>query len=139
MRGGYSRRRAALRATSALPPAPPQELQPSYARRDEERAEQEPDHAAAVGGRHDEEGDPDPDERDREDGDASAVEPHAAACGAAATMTRHGACLSTKSTVSPKIARRRRRYSRATAGPITIGARRVRVSGSCTNRRRKSR
>src|SRR2546423_952246 len=94
MRGGYSRRRTS-------PPAQKRHAGDPGAH--EERAEHEPDRAAAVHRRHHDERDPDPDERDREEGDARAVEAHAA-FGVAVTLTRHGACFSTKSTVSPKIA-----------------------------------
>src|SRR5439155_17363497 len=69
---------------------------------DEERAEHEADDSPAAQRRHHEQGEAEPDEDDSEDGDAEPVDPHAA-LGAAATMTRQGACLSTKSTVPPKI------------------------------------
>src|SRR5438876_1535494 len=81
---------------------PPQEVEPADAEGDEERPEHEAERPAAAERRHHEQREAEPDEDDREDGDAEPVDPHAA-LGAAATMTRQGACLSTKSTVPPKI------------------------------------
>src|ERR671931_2387590 len=84
---------------------------------DEERADHEADDSAAAERRHDEQREAEPDEDDREDSDAEPVEPHAA-LGAAATMTRQGACLSTKSTVPPKIVPRPPRPFRG--APMTM-------------------
>src|SRR2546421_12511095 len=94
--------RGSFRAISKRRLTPPQEVEPAGAEGDEERPEHEAERPAPAERRHDEQGEAEPDEDDREDGDAEPVDPHAA-LGAAATMTRQGACLSTKSTVPPKI------------------------------------
>src|SRR5581483_1346782 len=90
--------------------SPEQEVYATDADRDEEHADQGADE---VRGSHDY-GDAERDRHEPEDEDPPAVDAHHAAALPAATITRHGACLRTKSTVSPKIrlrpdARRTRR------------------------------
>src|SRR5437588_11641373 len=100
------RRAPAAAAAACGPLLLPQEVDPSGAERDEERADDEADGPAAGVRGPDEECEPKPDRNEREGEDGVPID--AAHCAAlpAATMTRTGACLSTKSTVSPKIARR---------------------------------
>src|SRR5207244_3516915 len=83
-----------------------QQVKAGRSGRDEESAE-EIAGASAPDHRLHEQRDADPDEEQRECGRARAIGLHAA-FRPAATMTRHGACFSTKSTVSLKTALRAR-------------------------------
>src|SRR6266540_4709322 len=80
-----------------------EQIEPAEAERDEERPEQVAEIPTPNRG-HRHECDPDADEHDRKCRDAVPIRVHAA-FRPAATITRHGACLSTKSTVSLKSAR----------------------------------
>src|SRR5262249_58810421 len=75
--------------------------------------------AAPVGGAH-EDREAEPDGEQPEDEHAAAVHPGHAAALPAVTITRTGACLSTKSTVSPKIARFPRVRRTRRGPPITM-------------------
>src|SRR5256714_2189232 len=86
--------------------ARPEQVEAAEPEADEEDADDVTEGGAPSRGRDGEHGDPDRDEDDAEGGDARAVEVHAA-FRPAATMTRQGACLSTKSTVSLKTPPRR--------------------------------
>src|SRR5690349_10471258 len=77
-----------------------EQVEPAEAEGDEEDAHEVAEDRAAVDGRDDDEREPDPDEDGAEDGDGAAIGVHAAAFRPAATITRQGACLRTKSTVS---------------------------------------
>src|SRR5204862_7584192 len=81
-----------------------QQVQARRSGSDEQQAEEVADCAADDRGLHDQR-DADPDEDDRERGGRDAVRSHAA-LRPAATMTRHGACFRTKSTVSLNTSRR---------------------------------
>src|SRR5919204_4748418 len=99
--------RGNLRATAgAYSAARTEHVQPPCARSDEEDAEQIAD-SAAGDRRLDDERDADPDEDEGQGDDRRPVRPHAARR-SAATITRQGACLRTKSTVSLKTACRGR-------------------------------
>src|SRR5205823_11466019 len=108
----------------------PEEREPSDPGGDEEHAEDEADGAASSGRRHGDERDSDPHESDREDRHSGPVEAHAA-FGVAVTITRHGACFRTKSTVSPKTRPPRRPLRGA---PMTMISLRRRSASSTTAR-----
>ncbi len=82
-----------------------EQIEPADAQGDEEDPQQIAESRPAVCRRDRDERDADPDEDEGEADEAVPVGPHAAR-GPAATMTRLGACLRTKSTVSLNTARR---------------------------------
>src|SRR2546430_10476206 len=103
MRPTRARARPGLVAAGAAsaPSALPEQVDAGGAERDEERADREPDRPAALVGRADENREAEDDRRDAEDEHRPAVEAAHATALAATTITRTGACLTTKSTVSP--------------------------------------
>src|SRR2546428_354987 len=82
-----------------------QKVEPRGAECDEQRADSEPHRPSALIGRADEDREAEHDREHPEDQHRPAVDAAHAAALPAATIRRTGACLSTKSTVSPKIAR----------------------------------
>src|SRR4051794_32876382 len=84
----------------------PLQVDPPRAECDEERPDDVADEAAAVHGGDDEHREADEHHRRREHDDRARVRPAHAVTFPVATITRTGACFRTKSTVSPKIARR---------------------------------
>src|SRR3954468_14897403 len=95
-----------------------EQVQPPRSERCEEGADRVAEAAAVPEGlHHDRDAQRDRDEP--EDGGSAAVCVSHAALGAAATITRQGAFLSTKSTVPPKI-RPRRRWTSRRGAPITM-------------------
>src|SRR6266550_2220693 len=99
-------RRGRVGAVAASwPSVLPEQVDAGGAEGDEERADYEPERPAALVRRADEDREAEHDRREGEDEHRSAVHLRHATALAATTMTRTGACLSTKSTVSPKIAR----------------------------------
>src|SRR5690242_6752876 len=103
------RRPGSLRATF-LAPAHPRDVETAGAGGDEHGAEQDSKRAAAADEREDDHRDAEPDQGQREqDADPAVHDVNHAALRPAATMTRHGAFLRTKSTVCPKIWRWRPR------------------------------
>src|SRR5437773_5349358 len=99
-------RRGRVAAVAAFgPSALPEQVDAGGAERGEERADREPERPAALVRRADEDREAEHDRREAEDQHHAAVHLRHATALAATTMTRTGACLSTKSTVSPKIAR----------------------------------
>src|SRR5229473_2237298 len=118
-------------ACSAMMPSA-KEIEAAGPERDEERADHEPAHAAAVQGGRDEnaEAEHDDGERERERDPAIERRVHVVSSLLAATMTRQGACLSTKSTVSPKIGRLPRARRTRRGPPMTMISEPRRVASS---------
>src|SRR5581483_1419450 len=109
----------AARSLAPLPAA--QQVEARAAEREQKQPERVTDAAAPRARGLDEDGDPEPDRHEPEDEHGAPVEAggHAAAASRAATITRQGACLSTKSTVSPKMGRRRAASLRRRGPPMT--------------------
>src|SRR6476469_3858117 len=99
------RRGLAGAVEASWPSVLPEHVDAGGAEGDEERADREPERPAALVGRPDEDREPEHDRRDGEGQHCTAVHLRHDTALAATTITRIGACLSTKSTVSPKIAR----------------------------------
>src|SRR5579864_7018659 len=98
-------RALAAAGEACVPSGLSQQIETRRPERDEEPADGVADRPPAFVGGFDEDDEAEHDRERPEDEHDAAVEGGHAAAPPAATMTRTGACLSTKSTVSPKIAR----------------------------------
>src|SRR3954451_9456826 len=125
-----------VRAGAAAAFAPsailPEQVQPPGAETDEQGANDVPARAPAMPGGGHQQPEAQHDDRGCEDHRYAPVQRagHSADSFEAATMTRHGACFSTKSTVSPKIARLPAARRTRRGPPITMISEPRRVASS---------